>query len=837
MMVVLLAAVLAGAWYGLREMAYTSRLPPAVAARMPAHWRIPWGLKPEVRAAIEDLYSPQPTSRREAAHTLGNLGPDAAATAPFLIALLSEEPDPPTQPSASVAATPTSGSLVRQIRQYVVNSLWPPPTDEETSPPMATLGTAAEEAQWALTDIGPPAVDPLMGPLRDDDPLVRRRAAEVLGWIGDPRAVGLLATTRWATPRVSPPDPQNILLRVRNNKLNELDELDEASADILVREANQFPDDLLVTYTLACAIQGQHCLTRDPRIIDLLIKGAAENDYTIMPTCVEALLVLRRGEPADPRLIKRLLDGLANGDAGVAGACAKALVELRHPQAVDLLLARLNRSDDAPFGNPSHDDFDDRIVQALGLAGDPRAADPLLAALTRPLPRVSPGAVGEALARLHDPRAMPFLKPDSVEAFGQIKTEESTLSLLKLLKNPDIDTYLNAVKAVADRKDPRAIALIAARMNPSGKERSWRETFTPPSERLTRDCLEGCGPAAVEPLIKALADPDPVARGYAAEVLGTIGDARAYEPLLQMFRSDPDSEARIVAAHALARVGGSRALEPLLQAFNANVSGSNLALVSAIGHLRDPRVGDILLARLRTLCVDANGVAHDPLTEAVGTPEVWNYMWALLDSGDPRGIALWVAQFGEIHDLSSGPDPTPEQLIALGPAAVEPLGDLVRRNKRGLRVAVISAAALMGMDDPAARQIVQDELAALPAIRLLAAKHLLRRTFYETATAIRLRPALLRLVREDPDRMIRMMAAAALTNAYDPAAFEAIREVAAADRSATVRRLARHILARPTTASGHFETLTPWPTLDTHDILHWLRTPEPPPVHTSPGGQ
>jgi HEAT repeat protein len=61
-------------------------------------------------------------------------------------------------------------------------------------------------------------------------------------------------------------------------------------------------------------------------------------------------------------------------------------------------------------------------------------------------------------------------------------------------------------------------------------------------------------PRAVEPLIAALRDTDPIARKNAADALSNIKDPRAVEPLIAALK-DADPIVRQVAFSSLARGG------------------------------------------------------------------------------------------------------------------------------------------------------------------------------------------------------------------------------------------------------------------------------------------
>ncbi len=112
----------------------------------------------EVKALIESMHSFDPVERRNAARELGRMGEQAVPAVPVLIRALGDR------------------------ARLAVRS-----QEEE-----ATSASVAEAAMLALTDIGGPAVEPLVGSLENDDPGVRMMAVAALGRIRDSRAVGPL---------------------------------------------------------------------------------------------------------------------------------------------------------------------------------------------------------------------------------------------------------------------------------------------------------------------------------------------------------------------------------------------------------------------------------------------------------------------------------------------------------------------------------------------------------------------------------------------------------------------------------------------------------------------
>ena len=116
---------------------------------------LPSDASAEVKALIEGMHSFDPVERRNAAQELGRMGEQAIPAVPILIRALSDR--------ARLASRGPEGE--------------------------ATSASVAEAAMLALANIGGPAVDPLIGSLKNDDPGVRMMAAAALGRIRDPRAV------------------------------------------------------------------------------------------------------------------------------------------------------------------------------------------------------------------------------------------------------------------------------------------------------------------------------------------------------------------------------------------------------------------------------------------------------------------------------------------------------------------------------------------------------------------------------------------------------------------------------------------------------------------------
>ncbi|MBN1568775.1 MAG: HEAT repeat domain-containing protein [Acidobacteria bacterium] len=136
-------------------------------------------------------------------------------------------------------------------------------------------------------------------------------------------------------------------------------------------------------------------------------------------------------------------------------------------------------------------------------------------------------------------------------------------------------------------------------------------------------------PRAVEPLIKALADPDTFVRSFAAVSLGNLKDARAVEPLIKAL-GDENQRVRRSAVEALGSLRDPKALEALLKLLNDENVLVRRSAAQALGNLGNPDV-------------------VDPLLKALGDKD--SYIWtgasfALIEIGSP-GIPKMVNLLGD----------------------------------------------------------------------------------------------------------------------------------------------------------------------------------------------
>jgi HEAT repeat protein len=169
------------------------------------------------------------------------------------------------------------------------------------------------------------------------------------------------------------------------------------------------------------------------------------------------------------------------------------------------------------------------------------------------------------------------------------------------------------------------------------------------------------GDAAVEPLIAALHDSNESLAEHAAQVLGQIGDDKAFQPLLTVIEDrEREPSVRRAAINALAALDAARAVEPLIRVLERRDHRWDRFVrptaATALGRIGDERAvepliaafsspGDLRLHRAAAGALEKVGDqrALAPLIAALGKryadeDTLRSVIWALARIGDPQAV-------------------------------------------------------------------------------------------------------------------------------------------------------------------------------------------------------
>lgn len=773
---------------------------------------------PAVVPLIRTLNSDDDRIRGEAAATLGEIG-DPAAVKP-LVDALTDDAVAPAAADALVAigrpaVTPTLGLLdgatgvARENAVEVLGRIGAP----EAVPAIAELVRSSSDrlhrkAVDALIGIGAPAVEALI-PLLGEDGDGHAGAVDALTGIGDVASQALVEAL----------GDENARARM--------------GAAIVLERNGWVPagEEEQVAYLIALQ-RWQDVIGLGASAVDHLTARLGDPDTDVQVGAAESLT--RLGAPAVPPLIRMLgEEGLCEpaedtlvriGEAAVeplvralderevCRAAAGALVRIGRPAAVALvpILGRLDTGEVA--------------VEVLAAMGEP-AIEPLVEALGNGDALVRQRA-GDVLIGLGDTATGPLVgalgHPDDAIRLGVINT-------LTRAGRPIIDDLKGALL------DERYRVRLGA------AEVLGRIGWVPETEGETVRYLIAkeqwasvaeIGPGAVEPLIRALDDPDSAIQMGAARALGMIG-APAVAELVDALRDEQDGEQR-KAVEALKMVGepavvplidalqdrdwhirlgaaralvviGEPAVEPLARALRSGPPAIQMGVAAALGKIGSPaaigplvdtllyedwRVGRVVVRALGMmgeaaieplLCVlkEGNDAARKGAVAAlvlIGEPAGRLLPSALADghfrvragAADALDRLGWSPEPGEKTALYLIAKERWSDLIRMGPLAVEPLVQVLQDRDDSIRR---RATKILGE--------LRDPRAVLPLMGLLHDDYYSIRREAATALVTIGAPAMDPIISAlgDPDGDIRKRAADVLAEIGDARAIEALEGI------------------------------------------------------------
>jgi HEAT repeat protein len=177
-----------------------------------------------------------------------------------------------------------------------------------------------------LTSLGKPAVEPLIAELEDDDPLVRRQAAQGLGEIKDPRAVEPLIDLL--------NDGDSLVRRHAAKALGRIKDVRAVSPLIEVLNAKDEQPHVRMAAAEALGWIGE----RDA--VEALVSGLKDPHWIVQSRAAIAL-----GRMRDSRAVEPLISALTDEDALVRGCAADALGKIKDSRAIEPLRMALEDSD------------------------------------------------------------------------------------------------------------------------------------------------------------------------------------------------------------------------------------------------------------------------------------------------------------------------------------------------------------------------------------------------------------------------------------------------------------------------------------------------------------
>ncbi|MBI5669152.1 MAG: HEAT repeat domain-containing protein [Chloroflexi bacterium] len=218
------------------------------------------------------------------------------------------------------------------------------------------------------------------------------------------------------------------------------------------------------------------------------------------------------------------------------------------------------------------------VAAILGNVGDKRVVEPLTELLKNPASfdaGLARKYTAWALGKLKDPRAVDELIKVLHDRIHDDSEDDYVVD------EPDVETIEAAIWALTEIGDLQAIEPIIQRLLEGDY---WQEG----------EFLAKWGEPALKLLLDALNNDDDSIRGYAASLLGEMGDSRAVEPLINLLQNDRSDRVRHHAAYGLGELRDPRAYDALLTALNDSYEQTRVYAAMGLGHLKDRRALDAL---------------------------------------------------------------------------------------------------------------------------------------------------------------------------------------------------------------------------------------------------
>ncbi len=495
--------------------------------------------------------------------------------------------------------------------------------DDNATPPTLSC-TEVSEADVAKTDrpLSPIVAGTVTDPdgkliegaiqrLSSPDRVVRAQAAEMLGELGDRRAVEpLIGVLEDAAPTVWP---------VAARSLGQLGDL-SAVVPLIKALADEHIGALSAARALATL--------NDPRAIGPLADALSHKEKQVRVGAMRALSTYQT-----PAALDAILQALENGEDYLESAALGALGKYDDARAWQWLDQTL-----------ASEDRGKRRLAAYALGGSPHGAAfaSLLNAASDPEESVRKAAL-RMLVSKNDPRAVPAFRDAlacpgqdddiyqvALRGLGRLGDTSTVETVEPFLEHEDDSVRRVAGEAMADirlgafrtaREQGESDAVRVARAALTREDEGQRaaalrflgqtkvdaalqlllELADGPDTRLCAEAVAILGafddPRVTEALLNKLDDPDPETRWHATQILAQRGDTRAVEPLVA-FATHESKRRRREVARLLREVPSARALDTLCALLNDPEDDVREDAASSLCRVADHRVLDALIEAL-----------------------------------------------------------------------------------------------------------------------------------------------------------------------------------------------------------------------------------------------
>lgn len=293
-----------------------------------------------------------------------------------------------------------------------------------------------------------------------------------------------------------------------------------------------------------------------------------------------------------------------------------------------------------------------RAAAELGASGDIRAVEPLIEALhhedsmmqysaSAALQKIGAPAVPAMIAHLnHD---NPEFVAQLVETLGQIGDPRAVEPLCQLLSDQTpYKVRMAIVKALGEFNDPRAIEALIGVM---------KEKFS--AERhLAMEPLVKIGKSALEPLLAQLESKDSDVVRIATTALVKIGDSRAVDRMIEVFKTTDSDAVRLTLVGALGQLTDQKAVPVLIDALTDELPVVRRLAANALGKIGEPAVDQLQQVLKTADSAELRGLAASTLG-AIGSEQAAPLLIAALEDQDQKVQIMSAKALGQLDDESA----------------------------------------------------------------------------------------------------------------------------------------------------------------------------------------
>jgi len=349
---------------------------------------------------------------------------------------------------------------------------------------------AAKAISEESEDLSPEASAPMIDALIDKSWRVRRKLVEGLTRRAAPDAIAaLLRAMR----------EKHLDFAVLNSALSVLQATSVRTTEALIDFLEDDDADLRMQAALTLGEQ------KDAQAIPALLQSLADENVNVRFHVIEALGKLRA-----PEAVPALLEIAETRDFFLSFIALEALRQIADPSIAPRILLLL-----------SEDGLREAAIETLGAVGDEESVAPLVNLLNED--RLAAMAVSHALGALFERFKDDAIKRDLIIEHAREAINESGKSnLLATLADANEVDLISLIRLggwIEDKKIGEKLADLLE-----------DENFRDEAARA----LVKHGAAAVRLLLERLAEDDSETRPVIARTLGQIGDARAFEPIVEL---------------------------------------------------------------------------------------------------------------------------------------------------------------------------------------------------------------------------------------------------------------------------------------------------------------